>query len=734
MHPLDYLVLVGYFLLMSGIGFWAMRRIKVQEDYFMGGRGFGKLLQTFAAFGAGTGSADPVNTARTTFTGGASGMWSVMYWLFVTPFYWITGVWYRRMRHTTIGDWFVERYESPRLGAAYALFAILWQMVYGSMLFSAIGKVAAPLMGIDEVMIGGQAIGLEYILVPIFGLVVLGYGIAGGLTAAYWTDLVQGLCIILLSVLLVPFGLGELVRKFGDSATEGIGAGFRILHEQLPPEKFDLLGGAGTEFTLPFLVSVVALNLIGIVVQPHFIVTGGGSAKTETDARVGLVVGNFLKRFCTIGWLLTALIALALYANDPVLATDPDKTWGLASQRLLGPGLTGLMLACLLAALMSSVDAYMVVGSALFVRNIYSPFFNPHAGEREYIRLARIMGVVIVGGSVVFSLSMMDVFKQLQLTWVVLILFAAPFWIGMYWRRATTAAAWATALFGLIVFFALPRILPILSPGMRTDPRWTGVSNFVETTTQRSASPADVAQRKAQIAAWETAHAHAKDNAQRPHPLALGEIFQERRRTGGKALYWSEKVVPVDDQGQPDPAVVPRPVGSNVDGQGADGLGAPGQGGVDGKITHTILQFPAQTARLASGSFHIDFLVYDWLGIDLQSKSADELGAMALALKCILPFIVMIGVSLITPRNNKNVLDRYYAKMKTPVLPDREEDRWNLEEVLANPAQTESLKLFPGTSLEFNKPTRVDVLGFLACTGACFGIIGLALWVVQIGG
>jgi SSS family solute:Na+ symporter len=728
MHLLDYLVLIGYFLLMSGIGFWAMRRIKVQEDYFMGGRGFGKLLQTFAAFGAGTGSADPVNTARTTFTGGASGMWSVMYWLFVTPFYWITGVWYRRMRHFTLGDWFVERYESPRLGAAYALLALLWQMVYSSMLFSAIGKVAAPLMGIDHVTIGGQAYGLEYVLVPIFGLVVLGYGIAGGLTAAYWTDLVQGLCIILLSVLLVPFGLAELVRQFGDPATEGIGAGFRILHEQLPVERFDLLGGAGAEFTLPFLIGVVALNLIGIVIQPHFIVTGGGSAKSETDARVGLVVGNFLKRFCTIGWLLTALIALALYANDPVLAADPDKTWGLASQRLLGPGLTGLMLACLLAALMSSVDAYMVVGSALFVRNVYSPFFNPNAGEREYVRLARYVGVVIVCGSVVISLFMMDVFKQLQQTWVVLVLFAAPFWVGMYWRRATTAAAWATALFGLVVFFALPWILPRVAPDMRTDPRWTSLSNFVEVSTERTASPADVAQHIGLIAAWDAAHLGSQEDQQattaaspqesRPLPLTLGKVFQEKVRTGGKAIYWSESVVPIDAQGQTDKSIGLVPIGDPE---------------VTGKTTRTILQFAPEIPRKASGSFNVDLLIYDLLGIDLQSKSDGDLKALALALKCILPFIVMIGVSFITPRNSQKALDRYYAKMKTAVLPDRDEDHRHLEEVLANPAQTESLKLFPGTSLEFNKPTRVDVLGFLVCVIACFGIIGLALWVVQIG-
>ncbi|MFP6907501.1 MAG: hypothetical protein VCG02_19960, partial [Verrucomicrobiota bacterium] len=67
MTALDYLVLITYFLGMAGIGLVAMRKIKKQEDFFMGGRGFGKLLQTFAAFGAGTGSADPINTASTSF-------------------------------------------------------------------------------------------------------------------------------------------------------------------------------------------------------------------------------------------------------------------------------------------------------------------------------------------------------------------------------------------------------------------------------------------------------------------------------------------------------------------------------------------------------------------------------------------------------------------------------------------------------------------------------------------
>jgi len=154
---------------------------------------------------------------------------------------------------------------------------------------------------------------------------------------------------------------------------------------------------------------------------------------------------------------------------------------------------------------------------------------------------------------------------------------------------------------------------------------------------------------------------------------------------------------------------------------------------VEGEVERAILRYAPGTPRKARGSFNVDLVIYDLLGIDLQSRSAGALGAMALALKCILPFIVMIGVSFITPRNSQYNLDRYYAKMKTPVLPDRDEDQQNLENVLANPAQTESLKLFPGSSLEFCKPTAFDVLGFLACIGACIGVIGIALWVVQIG-
>ena len=475
MNFADYLVLFIYFSGMAAIGIWAMRQVKAQEDYFMGGRKFGKLFQTFAAFGAGTGSADPVNTARGTFANGMSGMWGVMYWLFVTPIYWISAVWYRRMRCLTLGDWFTERYESKPMGVAYAIFGCFYYIVYGAMLFTAIGKVGVPLLG--EELMGTKT---EYVLVPLVAVIVMMYGVLGGITAAYWTDLIQGICIILLSILLIPFGLNEVVKRFGapgDSWTDG----FRVMHEQLPASTFEIVGAsAASEFPLYAIITIVIMNMIGIVLTPHFIVTGGGSAKSEHDARVGLVTGNFIKRFCTIGWVITALIVLTLYGDNAALIGDADMAWGVATRELLGPlgiGLVGLMLACLLAALMSSVDCYMLVCSALVVRNIYVPYGNPNASEQECLRLGRVTGAIVVLGAVVVSVTMLDMFKQLELTWIVPMTFAALFWLGMYWRRATTKAGWITIVFCLLSFFVLPRAIPAVAPELRTHESYLAVNS-----------------------------------------------------------------------------------------------------------------------------------------------------------------------------------------------------------------------------------------------------------------
>ena len=72
------------------------------------------------------------------------------------------------MRCLTLGDWFTERYESKPMGVAYAIFGCFYYIVYGAMLFTAIGKVGVPLLG--EELMGTKT---EYVLVPLVAVIVM---------------------------------------------------------------------------------------------------------------------------------------------------------------------------------------------------------------------------------------------------------------------------------------------------------------------------------------------------------------------------------------------------------------------------------------------------------------------------------------------------------------------------------------------------------------------------------
>ena len=403
MHWLDLIVIAAYMFLVAGIGFWTMRTIRGTEDFFLGGRRFGKLFSIFLQFGAGTSSDMPVSVSRESFRNGMSGIWAVLLWLFITPFYWIIGPWYRRLRLVTIGDYFTERFDTKAMGAAYAAFSVFYFMYYIAIGLTAVGKtieVLTPrpesyytagearnvadyrryveLEGLrmekgelpaeieqeyrtltDRHRLGELRSGYSFIssrvVVSVIALVIMLYCVLGGLKAAVITDFIQGVLIIFLSFTIIPFGLIRV-------------GGFSGLHERVPEYMFNLLGSpAASDYTALYVFSIILINLVGIVVQPHIIQTGGGAAVDEMSARIGLCYGNYLKRLCTVGWALVGVLGFALYAKE---VSDPDMIWGYTTRQLLFPGLVGLMIAAMLAAIMSSADAFMVSGAALFTMNI----------------------------------------------------------------------------------------------------------------------------------------------------------------------------------------------------------------------------------------------------------------------------------------------------------------------------------------------------------------------------
>lgn len=775
MTLLDYIVLIVYFVVMIGIGVWSMLLVKRQEDFFLGRRTFGRLFQAFAAFGAGTGSQDPVFVGRTTFTSGLSGIWSVLLWLFVTPFYWFTAVWYRRMRHITLGDWFAERYQSKGLGCVFMLYSVAFYAAWLGVGFTAIGKVGAPLLEGSTFVKDGQMVlfgfglPIEHALVYICAAVVLIYGVLGGLRAAYWTDVIQGMFIILLSVLLIPMGLRALADEDAearnvDPASVATTEGFRIMHERVPDEYFEIIESPrGGEFPLYYIVAITILNLVAIVVHPHMAVTGGGSAKTENSARVGLVVGNFLKRLCTIGWCITILIVLAYMAGNLEIAKDPDQTWGIAAREILKPygcGLVGLMLACLMAALMSSASAYMLIVSALVVRNFYATYVNAEASERTCVLLGRLISALVIVGGAWGSVVYMDIFEQMKIAWEMPILFAAIFWVGMFWRRAGRWAAWGAVLFTLLAFFVVPSVLPLAMPTLADHPQYAVTTDFVTTTVTRTAAPTDVAQRRAAIRIWQQKVQRwlEEDNSRTeagavgqfgpcPQKRELGQTMTTVYEAGGQPIYWTGKVVPVDEQGHvlkfdnqgQVTATLIRQDDGTVKEVPADPvrpeylLEQVARDSEDQNAVKLRQRFRPEVKLRGSGRFRIDFLLYDLLRIDMTRRTKPMLETLRLPTRVILPFVVLIVLSCVTPRVKRQPLDRFYAKMKTPVDPDPEADKQQMEKSYADPTRFDHKRLFPWFGLEFQKPKWADILGFVVCFAICFLLIWLTVWLAKLG-
>lgn len=423
---IDWAVIVVYLVGITVIGFWAVRKVRSSTSYFIGDRKFGKVMMAFFMFGSGTHSDQAVSVASKTYQTGASGIWYQWLWLFVTPFFWLIAPFFRRMRAVTTGDYFEIRYGRSVSGL-YAAMGILPLLV-------AIGVMLKG-SGIMVEAVSGGAISSELAIIAMTVMFVI-YGVAGGLSAAIATNFIQGLLTIVLSFLILPFALAKV-------------GGMSGLRESISDSDMLSLVSPG-EITL-FYIIIIAFNaLVGWVTMPETM-ANCAAGKTEMEGRMGVTTGIFGKRICTVAWMLTGLCAVVMYAK----LDDADLAYGNMARDLLpgiAPGLIGLFISCMLASVMSTCDSLMVIASALFTENIYKKFFVVGKADKHYTLVGRIASafVVILGIYVAFKLE--SVVKGLEFYWMMSALMGIAFWIGLFWRRATVAGAWAATLVSLGAF------------------------------------------------------------------------------------------------------------------------------------------------------------------------------------------------------------------------------------------------------------------------------------------
>ncbi|RQW01852.1 sodium:solute symporter family protein, partial [candidate division KSB1 bacterium] len=646
----DVVTIIVYFIFVILIGIWASRRIQNQEDYFLGGRRFGKFVQTFAAFGQGTSAESAVGMVVLVARNGVAGVWTNLTSVFGLPIYWITSVWYRRMRLLTLGDFFEERFDSKGLAALYALISSVFFMIVVGLGFTAMTKtitaiaakpveqlsseekkeyqLALELERLEETDIAllsaNQLDRLEQLRIQnprkefsfinqsllMWGvaLIVIFYAALGGLEAAFLTDTLQGIFILILSLLLFPFAYFKILDNFNGSGLAGI---IDAAKSQLPEAAFEIWGSpAMIDFTWYYMLALLIMNQINVAIQANQL-TACGSAKDEYTARFGFTTGIFMKRATTLLWGISALLLVILYTGT---VKDPDYLWGHACRDLLGSvgfGLVGLMIACLMAALMSTADMMMITTSSLLTHNFFRPFF-PNLSERTYIYTGRIIGFFVVIGGVLIASQFDNVFQMMKIIWEFNIVMAASFWLGLKWRRATKAGAWASMGSALIFFVILQAMIPLL-PGVKTHSYLAKTIEPITVERVYRARHIDVEERQKEVERWEQLDEIGKANGDRPNYLEVGEKFSKKYNMPQKSIFW------------------------------AQGLKLNEQGRLRG-----------------SGMLSLELVIVDWLGFDLSKNPYALNETIRIIIRTLVPFLVLILVSYLTRPDDKTRLDRFF--------------------------------------------------------------------------
>lgn len=553
LHWIDTSILVGYIIAVLWIGKRFSHAVKGEKDFFLGGRSLGKWLQFFLSFGNMTDPGQATTTASSVYRQGAGGAWLALITLFLTPYYWFMNVWFRRVRLTTMADLFVDRFGSRGLATFYAItmlmIAVVGVIAGGNVMAL---KTLQPLMvkAPAEYTVAEQRQVAEYgefitlrtqrqtaaldpeessryeilrdhynrgalqpyvtHLKPVtFYLVstsiVAVFIMLGGLKASAVVDAVQALLVVMISVILIPFGLIKL-------------GGVDELHRRLPESMFNIFGGDfASEYTWYSISALLAVQLIGIAGAQHNMAIGG-SAKDEYAARIGAVTGGFSKRFVTIAWAFCGLIALALFGPN---LPDPDQAWGLMTRELLPVGLIGVMITGILGGKIAVLGAQSVVLSGLVVKNLYEPLF-PGRSERHYMVIARLAVPVLLALGVAVGLFLNSVIAILKFAIVLLLVWGTPITLLFLWRRVTAIAVKVQVVATLLLIAVIPAIVPAI-PALARHPALT-----IFTREREVKAPA--------VAATVLVPGQA--------PVATAAV--KVRRVEPVAVFWEEGVVRVD--------------------------------------------------------------------------------------------------------------------------------------------------------------------------------------------
>lgn len=436
-----YAALAVYFAGMLLLGFFAYRRTDDHEDYMLGGRNLPPWVAAISAGAADMSGWLIMGLPGAIYATGLIEAWiaiglsigQFLNWFFIAP---------RLRAYTevagnsiTIPSFFENRLRdrSHTLRMAASAVILVFFTLYVSSGMVASGVFFESSFGVNATL--GMTI--------VVGITLL-YTMFGGFLGVSLTDVAQG---ILMCVALIVMPIVGIVAVGGLSETAST-------VESIAPGNLSFFGdGFAQTATKITIISGLAWGL-GYVGQPHIVVRFM-ALRSPREAKSARHIGMSWMVISLAGAVISGLVGIAYYAKNGITLQNPETVVLRMSQILLHPFIAGLVLAAVLAAIMSTFSSQLIVCSSAIVEDIYRATTQKEIGQKALVRAGRIS--VLVVAAVAFYLALGNNNSILSLVGFAWAGFGAAFGpltiLALYWRKLTTAGALAGMITGAVTVF-----------------------------------------------------------------------------------------------------------------------------------------------------------------------------------------------------------------------------------------------------------------------------------------
>ena len=433
-HWFDLAIIVVYLLGVTAVGIWSARKLAdTSSGYFLAGRSLRWPTIGMALFATNISTIHLIGLASSGFSDGMAvgnfewlaPLMLILLGLVFAPFYFRTGI-------ATLPEYLEGRYGpgSRTFLAFMAVVAALFIHIGGSLYAGAV------------VFQSFVNIGIVWSIVIVAGLTVI-YTVVGGLKAVVVTESIQTVLLLLGAVAVTAFGLAAL----GDAGIHSVAE----LRAAVRPGQLSILRNEGGYAWYAMLLGYPVLG-VWYWCSDQTIVQRVLGARSERDAQIGPIFAGFIKITPVFIMVLPGVLAYVLFRDK--IADNPDSTLVVLVQELLPVGMQGLVVAGLLAALMSTVAGALNSTATLVSIDIVQRL-RPQTSDRALVRIGQVTVVVVMLAAMAWSTQgerFGGIFAGInQMISVLAPPISAVFLWGVLWRRGTSAAALATLVAGFVL-------------------------------------------------------------------------------------------------------------------------------------------------------------------------------------------------------------------------------------------------------------------------------------------